>query len=151
MSVDEGWLKILNPDNDLRRSLAFGGRPWKVEVERVKGIEPSYEAWEAAVLPFNYTRSGAVHRPDIEAPRSPDHRAARRCVHGGRRTQREARPMTVMSDCGSFTSASQCEVVWRPFRMQWLQSSKLNEISCAKFQVDWCDSSTLIGEIYLSH
>jgi hypothetical protein len=22
----------------------------------VKGIEPSYEAWEAAVLPLNYTR-----------------------------------------------------------------------------------------------
>ena len=28
-------------------------------LERVKGIEPSYEAWEAAVLPLNYTRSGA--------------------------------------------------------------------------------------------
>ena len=26
------------------------------EVERVKGIEPSYAAWEAAVLPLNYTR-----------------------------------------------------------------------------------------------
>ena len=25
-------------------------------VERVKGIEPSYAAWEAAVLPLNYTR-----------------------------------------------------------------------------------------------
>jgi hypothetical protein len=48
--------KNLNPDNDLRRSLAFGGSPWKVEVERVKGIEPSYAAWEAAVLPLNYTR-----------------------------------------------------------------------------------------------
>ena len=38
MSVDRGWVKILNSDNDLRRSLAFGGSPWKVEVERVKGI-----------------------------------------------------------------------------------------------------------------
>ncbi len=56
MSVDEGWLKILNPDNDLRRSLAFGGSPWKVEVERVMGIEPTLEAWEAAVLPLNHTR-----------------------------------------------------------------------------------------------
>ena len=28
----------------------------QVGVERVKGIEPSYEAWEAAVLPLNYTR-----------------------------------------------------------------------------------------------
>jgi len=37
MSVDRGWVKILNPDNELRRSLAFCGSPWKVEVERVKG------------------------------------------------------------------------------------------------------------------
>jgi hypothetical protein len=29
-----------------------------VMVERVKGIEPSYAAWEAAVLPLNYTRIG---------------------------------------------------------------------------------------------
>ena len=28
----------------------------KTAMERVKGIEPSYEAWEAAVLPLNYTR-----------------------------------------------------------------------------------------------
>ncbi len=27
-----------------------------IDLERVKGIEPSYEAWEAAVLPLNYTR-----------------------------------------------------------------------------------------------
>ena len=27
-------------------------------MERVKGIEPSYAAWEAAVLPLNYTRTG---------------------------------------------------------------------------------------------
>jgi hypothetical protein len=26
-------------------------------LERVKGIEPSYAAWEAAVLPLNYTRN----------------------------------------------------------------------------------------------
>ena len=56
MSVDRGWVEILNPDNDLRRSMDSGGSPWKVEVERVKGIEPSYAAWEAAVLPLNYTR-----------------------------------------------------------------------------------------------
>ncbi len=30
-----------------------------MDLERVKGIEPSYAAWEAAVLPLNYTR-GAV-------------------------------------------------------------------------------------------
>ena len=31
-------------------------------MERVKGIEPSYEAWEAAVLPLNYTRTAAHYR-----------------------------------------------------------------------------------------
>ena len=29
---------------------------FKEGLERVKGIEPSYAAWEAAVLPLNYTR-----------------------------------------------------------------------------------------------
>ena len=29
-------------------------------MERVKGIEPSYAAWEAAVLPLNYTRGIAL-------------------------------------------------------------------------------------------
>ena len=29
-------------------------------MERVKGIEPSYAAWEAAVLPLNYTRVGPM-------------------------------------------------------------------------------------------
>jgi hypothetical protein len=28
----------------------------KVSLERAKGIEPSYAAWEAAVLPLNYAR-----------------------------------------------------------------------------------------------
>jgi hypothetical protein len=26
-------------------------------LERAKGIEPSYEAWEASVLPLNYARA----------------------------------------------------------------------------------------------
>jgi hypothetical protein len=29
---------------------------WAGGVERVKGIEPSLSAWEADVLPLNYTR-----------------------------------------------------------------------------------------------
>jgi hypothetical protein len=29
---------------------------WSVELERVKGIEPSYSAWKAAALPLSYTR-----------------------------------------------------------------------------------------------
>src|SRR5438128_4539824 len=31
----------------------------RLRLERVKGIEPSYAAWEAAVLPLNYTRVGS--------------------------------------------------------------------------------------------
>ena len=31
-------------------------------MERVKGIEPSYAAWEAAVLPLNYTRFGEAEK-----------------------------------------------------------------------------------------
>jgi hypothetical protein len=30
--------------------------------KRVKGIEPSYEAWEASVLPLNYTRTENPHQ-----------------------------------------------------------------------------------------
>jgi hypothetical protein len=29
---------------------------FKRSLERAKGIEPSYAAWEAAVLPLNYAR-----------------------------------------------------------------------------------------------
>lgn len=29
---------------------------WRCDVERVEGIEPSTKAWEAFVLPLNYTR-----------------------------------------------------------------------------------------------
>lgn len=28
-------------------------------MERMKGIEPSYQAWEARILPLNYTRMSA--------------------------------------------------------------------------------------------
>ena len=30
-------------------------------LERVTGIEPAFSAWEADVLPLNYTRGDAVH------------------------------------------------------------------------------------------
>ncbi len=43
-------------DNDLQHSMAVHGFPWIVAVERVMGIEPTLAAWEAAVLPLNYTR-----------------------------------------------------------------------------------------------
>jgi hypothetical protein len=47
------------------RQRGLGGR-WRTSLddalERVKGIEPSYEAWEAAVLPLNYTRNRGDYR-----------------------------------------------------------------------------------------
>src|SRR5262245_28595730 len=51
-------------------------------VERVKGIEPSYAAWEAAVLPLNYTRPDAQAyaighlRDPILSPEPPAHAPA---------------------------------------------------------------------------
>jgi hypothetical protein len=40
----------------MRKKLAFG--QLRVNLERVMGIEPTLAAWEAAVLPLNYTRGG---------------------------------------------------------------------------------------------
>ena len=49
-------------------------------VERVKGIEPSYAAWEAAVLPLNYTRIGENGIYNSRGPDAPalDHGQAER-------------------------------------------------------------------------
>ena len=48
------------PQHCKKRESAFQsmkmGSFWSVKVERVKGIEPSCRAWEARVLPLNYTR-----------------------------------------------------------------------------------------------
>ena len=40
-SLDSAMVKKLNGDNHLRRSSVFSGSPWKVEVERLMGIEPT--------------------------------------------------------------------------------------------------------------
>jgi hypothetical protein len=47
-------------------------------LERVMGIEPTYAAWEAAVLPLNYTRlaiefnsAASRDRPSLRASRAP--------------------------------------------------------------------------------
>ena len=60
------------------------GSRWKVDVERVMGIEPTLSAWEAEVLPLNYTRvgrhssTGRCHASRVSAPR----RAAAISVEG---------------------------------------------------------------------
>ena len=40
-------------------------------MERVKGIEPSSKAWEAFVLPLNYTRLVFFQRTDLIFDRIP--------------------------------------------------------------------------------
>ena len=35
--------------------------PARKAMERVMGIEPTYPAWKAGVLPLNYTRMGWFH------------------------------------------------------------------------------------------
>src|SRR4051794_30770615 len=51
----------------------------KFQLERVKGIEPSYSAWKAAALPLSYTR--VVRSPNTacrlpQPPQNPPGRAA---------------------------------------------------------------------------
>ncbi len=55
--------------NDLQTLLDFCGSPQIDTVERVKGIEPSYAAWEAAVLPLNYTRFGKIRASQLASGR----------------------------------------------------------------------------------
>jgi hypothetical protein len=44
---------LIHPHRSLRKLLEIK----KKELERVKGIEPSPQAWEARILPLNHTRS----------------------------------------------------------------------------------------------
>ena len=37
-------------------------------MERVMGIEPTLAAWEAAVLPLNYTRAGDFYITELRGP-----------------------------------------------------------------------------------
>jgi hypothetical protein len=56
------WLgaKDINPERELRwfetESPRHARAIFGKSLERAKGIEPSYAAWEAAVLPLNYAR-----------------------------------------------------------------------------------------------
>ena len=46
---------IRTPDPRLRRPLLYPAE-LQTHTERVMGIEPTYPAWKAGVLPLNYTR-----------------------------------------------------------------------------------------------
>ena len=50
--VPEG---IRTPDPRLRRPLLYPAE-LRTQEKRVMGIEPTYLAWKASVLPLNYTR-----------------------------------------------------------------------------------------------
>ena len=39
----------------------------RIFLERVKGVEPSYKAWEAFILPLNYTRNSVSLNEQILA------------------------------------------------------------------------------------
>ncbi len=61
-------------NNGFRRPLASAGATR--QKQRVKGIEPSYAAWEAAVLPLNYTRGGGISEfriAIVDLQTAPDH------------------------------------------------------------------------------
>ena len=48
-----------------------------ITMERVTGIEPAFSAWEADVLPLNYTRTGGRSRSDLGKSSNQNARAAR--------------------------------------------------------------------------
>ena len=69
----------------------MGAVPITSLLERVKGIEPSLRAWEARVLPLNYTRIGRIragHRHKVclmlfqELPEIPGHSWHSWQIHG---------------------------------------------------------------------
>jgi hypothetical protein len=53
-------IRLTRADATASRELSGGGPRMRDgfswALERAKGIEPSYEAWEASVLPLNYAR-----------------------------------------------------------------------------------------------
>ena len=67
-------LNPFNPIRDLGYGVPISGaRSGFIEtgevhwgLERVKGIEPSYAAWEVAVLPLNYTRVSETQFANID-------------------------------------------------------------------------------------
>ena len=74
----QAWETLKHPLNRAAKGPLFpqmqdARREPGVTLERVMGIEPTYEAWEAAVLPLNYTRGGSHSKGNgkPERPRPP--------------------------------------------------------------------------------
>ena len=65
-AVDGGRLLLLDAGGETIAELANRQGISSGSLERVKGIEPSFSAWEADVLPLNYTReSGGYVSPGL--------------------------------------------------------------------------------------
>jgi hypothetical protein len=69
----------LDPEERNRMTIQAADQP--VRVERVRGIEPPLRAWEARVLPLNYTR-GDVQAAMVSG--SPAPAQSRLAAGGGR-------------------------------------------------------------------
>jgi hypothetical protein len=55
-TIDQQTVPFWAKTNDKTQKL------WALlELERVKGIEPSYSAWKAAALPLSYTRAPPIN------------------------------------------------------------------------------------------
>ena len=50
--------------------LSYWRRSQLKRVERVMGIEPTYPAWKAGVLPLNYTRTAKAFQPENDTTRA---------------------------------------------------------------------------------
>ena len=67
-------------------------------MERVKGIEPSSAAWEAAALPLSYTRSGRDSRQELQGQQID--RGPNAAFSSGREhVERPAAAFNVLRDC----------------------------------------------------
>jgi hypothetical protein len=60
---------------ELENTVIYGSGDGVFDIERVAGIEPAYRAWEARVLPLNYTRkaTGIIATHDRDVKRAPQY------------------------------------------------------------------------------
>jgi hypothetical protein len=74
-------------------------RSIEIEMERAKGIEPSYAAWEAAVLPLNYARKPSF----VSAPAQHDFSAGQQAQYIKTATRQPLTWWQVSLNCQSFS------------------------------------------------
>ena len=77
--IDRGSLRSQAEPLRWPRGLLWRGLPGGVRLERATGIEPAFRAWEARVLPLNYTRGGLTLCIMKRSPLSLDGRPQRVC------------------------------------------------------------------------